>query len=81
MYYVYVIANELNNTYVGYTSNLEERLKKHKISGSTKGHDWHYVYYEAYKDKKDAVLREQRLKDHGQSIRQLKNRIKHSLQK
>ena len=81
MYYVYVIANEHNDTYIGYTGNLEERLKKHKTNGSTKGHEWHYVYYEAFKDKRDAVLREQRLKSHGQSIRQLKVRIKHSLQK
>ena len=80
MYYVYVIANEQKDTYVGYTSDLEERLKKHKVNGSTKGHNWHYVYYEAYKDKRDAVLREKRLKSHGQSKRQLKVRIKHSLE-
>ena len=83
MYYVYVIANEQIETYIGYTSDLERRLKQHNSSeneGYTKGQKWHYVYYEAYLEKEDAVLREQRLKSHGQSKRQLKARIVHSLQ-
>ena len=80
MYYVYVIANEEGNTYIGYTRDLEGRLKKHNTDGSTKGHEWYYVYYEAYLAKEDAVLREQRLKSHGQSKRQLKARITHSIQ-
>ena len=80
MYYVYIIANEECNTYIGYTSDLEGRLKEHNTDGSTKGHKWHYVYYEAYLAKEDAVLREGRLKSHGQSKRQLKARITHSIQ-
>ena len=82
MYYVYIIANEQKDTYIGYTSDLEKRLKKHNSidnEGYTKNQKWHYAYYEAYKDKRDAILREQRLKSHGQSKRQLKVRIKHSL--
>ena len=82
MYYVYIIANEKGETYIGYTSDLTERLKNHNSGGtkSTKGHVWHYVYYEAYLGKEDAVLRERRLKSHGQSKRQLKARITHSIQ-
>ena len=82
MYYVYVIADEEGKTYTGYTGDLEKRLKKHN-SGTenyTKGRKWRYVYYEAYLDKADAVLRERRLKSHGQGMRQLKERIKNSLQ-
>ena len=83
MYYVYVIANEEGNTYTGFTNDLERRLKEHNSAenrGHTKNDKWHYVYYEAYLVKEDAVLREKRLKSHGQSKRQLKIRIKHSLQ-
>ena len=82
MYYVYIIANEKSETYIGYTSDLIERLKNHNSGGteSTKNHKWHYVYYEAYLAKEDAVLREHRLKSHGQSKRQLKTRIIHSVQ-
>ena len=83
MHYVYVIANEIGETYMGYTSDLEARLKKHNAGGnpSTGSHKWHYVYYEAFADKEDAILREQRLKSHGQSKRQLKSRISRSIGK
>jgi len=40
---------------------------------------WTLVYYEAYKARKDAMLREKRLKDHGKALGQLKRRIEHSL--
>ena len=82
MYYVYVIANEKCETYIGYTGDLTKRLENHNSGGtkSTKGHIWHYVYYEAFADKEDAVLREKRLKSHGQSKRQLKLRIQRSIQ-
>ena len=81
MYYVYVIVNEDGGSYVGYTTDLQKRLENHNSGGnaSTKGHGWRYAYYEAYADKDDAVLRERRLKSHGQSRRQLKSRIAKSL--
>lgn len=37
------------------------------------------VYYEAYQSKKDANLRERKLKQRGQAIRRLKERIFHSI--
>ena len=82
MCYVYVIVNEACEIYIGYTGNLEERLQTHNAGGndSTKGHTWRYAYYEAYADKEEAVLRERRLKSHGQSKRQLKARITRSIQ-
>ena len=83
MYYVYVIANEEGKAYIGFTNDLERRLKEHNSvenQGYTKNQEWHYVYYEAFTSKIDAIIREKRLKNHGQSKRQLKMRIKHSLQ-
>ena len=82
MYYVYVIVNEQGKTYMGFTTDLEQRLKNHNSGGtaSTKGHTWQYAYYEAFVSKEDAVLREQRLKSHGTSKRQLKSRIERSIE-
>ena len=81
MHYVYVIVNEEGKTYIGFTSSLEKRLETHNSGGnkSTKGHKWQYAYYEAFADREDAVLREQRLKSHGTSKRQLKARIERSI--
>ena len=81
MYYVYVIINEEGEIYIGYTNDLVTRLKTHNTNGntSTKGHKWEYAYYEAFADKEDAVMRERRLKSHGQSKRQLIARISRSI--
>ena len=82
MYYVYVIMNEKKEMYIGYTNDLEARLKNHNAgyNDSTKGHEWRYVYYEAFQSEEDARHREKMLKHHGQSKRQLKNRIQSSIE-
>jgi len=75
MYYVYLIHNTVDNsTYIGYTNNLERRLKEHKAKHAE------LVYYEAYKNKQDAQERERKLKQRGQATCWLKSRLKHSLQ-
>ena len=74
MYYAYVIRNRLTReTYIGYTDDLRRRIKEHK------GKQPELIYYEAYKSEKDARNRERKLKQRGQAVRQLKERIKHSL--
>lgn len=74
MYYVYLIKNNRNKeTYIGYTNDLKRRLKEHKDKKPE------LVYYEAYKSEKDARLREIKLKQRGQTIRRLKERLKNSL--
>ncbi len=82
MYYVYVIRNEENKRYIGYTTNLKERLEAHNkgINRSTKDRKWELVYYEAYKSKSDAMRRERSLKNSGQGRRFLWERIKESLE-
>ena len=82
MYYVYVISDKEGEIYIGYTNDLERRISEHNSSknvGYTRNQKWQYVYYEAYTSKIDAILREKRLKSHGQSKRQLKARIQESL--
>ena len=81
MYYVYVLANEKGKIYIGYTSNIKERYLAHqrKEVKNTREGKWRLVYYEAYRDKKDALIREKHLKKSGQGRRWLKERIKNSL--
>jgi predicted GIY-YIG superfamily endonuclease len=74
MYYLYLIKDsKTKETYIGYTENLERRLKEH----DNKNPD--LIYYEAYKSKEDAQERERKLKQRGQSVRWLKGRLKYSL--
>ena len=66
-YYVYILASRKNGTlYIGVTNNLILRVKEHKerlVEGFSKKYDVHMlVYFEAYKDIRNAILREKRLK-------------------
>lgn len=75
MYFVYILKRSDNRkTYIGFTDNLERRLKEHKDK------EPELIYYEAYKSDKDAKERELILKQRGQTIRRLKERIRNSLQ-
>lgn len=74
MYYVYLLKRaDSGNTYIGYTHNLRRRLKEHKDKRPE------LIYFEAYKDERDARERERKLKQRGQTIRRLRERIKQSL--
>ena len=70
--------------YIGYTNNLNRRLKEH-INGESE-YTKHkrpikLVYYEAYASEKDARERERKLKQFKGSYGHLKNRIKRSIEK
>jgi putative endonuclease len=74
MYYVYLIKNNRDGeTYIGYTNDLKKRLKEHKDKKPE------LIYYEAYKSEKDARIREMKLKQRGQTVRRLKEKLKNSL--
>lgn len=74
MYYVYLIINsETAKTYIGYTKDLRQRFREHKNKNPE------LIYYEAYKSEKDARAREYKLKQRGQTVRRLKERLKDSL--
>lgn len=67
MYYVYFLRSKIkpDQLYVGYTENLEERLRKHntgKVQSTQPYHPWVLIYYEAFTSIKDAKQREQYLK-------------------
>lgn len=72
-----------SDLYFGYTSDLRKRFKEHNlgIAKSTKSRKpFSLVYYEAYASKQDAMDRENNLKLRAKALRQLKNRIKRSLE-
>ena len=83
MYYVYFLQSISNKNwfYIGYTSNLENRLKEHnggRVKSTKFRKPFYLLYYEAYKNKTDALMREKNLKTHQQKDL-LKIRIKNSL--
>ena len=67
MYYVYILSNWNNKVlYVGITNNLERRLYEHKnklLDGFTNRYNVNkLVYFEMYRDVKQAIIREKRIK-------------------
>ncbi|MBL7196643.1 MAG: GIY-YIG nuclease family protein, partial [Candidatus Omnitrophica bacterium] len=66
MFYIYVLKSKKDNDlYVGFTNNLERRIKEHNNSLvlSTKSRrPFDLIYCEGYKSEKDARKREQNLK-------------------
>ena len=67
-FYVYMIISKHNDkylSYVGYTNNLENRIKLHNSSKGakfTKGKFWRLIYFEKYQNKVEAMKNEYRLK-------------------
>ena len=67
-YYVYIMANRRNGTlYIGVTNDIARRAyehKTHQIPGFTaKYRIDKLVYFEYFKDIKDAIAREKQLKE------------------
>ena len=65
-YFIYVLKSEItDSSYVGYTSNLENRLVEHNNgkSLSTRGkRPWRLVYKEEYRTRSEAASRERYFK-------------------
>ncbi|OGY64541.1 MAG: hypothetical protein A3I89_02465 [Candidatus Harrisonbacteria bacterium RIFCSPLOWO2_02_FULL_41_11] len=71
MYYVYVLRNNTNELYIGYTNDLNRRIKEHKRFKP----GYNLIYYEAYISEVVARRREKKLKYYGSAWRALKQRI------
>ena len=81
-FYVYMlkcVSCKNRKTYVGYTINLEKRLKSHNNSSGakfTKGNTWKIIYKKKFNVKKDAMKYEYYLKK-NQSLRlEIYNKLK-----
>ena len=83
MYYVYILESKQNaRLYKGSTSDLKRRLKEHnnREEKSTKtGAPWELIYYEAFKNKTDALVEEKFLKS-GKGRERLKFLLKSTLE-
>ncbi len=71
-YYIYILASKHNGTlYIGVTNSLARRVWDHKegiIPGFTKKYSVKLlVYYEEFKDIRDAIAREKALKKWNRS--------------
>jgi putative endonuclease len=67
MYKVYILYSaKYNKIYIGYTSNLEERLLSHNQLGkkgwTIKFRPWMLIHTESFNTKQQALLREKQLK-------------------
>ena len=76
-FYVYVLKskNKKPVTYVGYTKNLNKRIKLHntgKGAKFTRGRAWKLIYKEFFKSKSKAISREYYIKKN----RSLREKIK-----
>ncbi len=64
--YVYVLGSENGSrTYVGWTTDLDARLKRHNAgqgAKSTRGQRWSLLYAERHGSRSDAMSREWHLK-------------------
>ncbi len=70
MFNVYAIKNEKDKIYIGQTSDLEKRIKRHNgilknnsesFTSINKG-NWKLVYKEEFGSRKEAMVREKQLK-------------------
>ena len=78
-YYVYLLdSKKTNQTYIGCTNNLENRLIQHKegkVYSTKKMLPVDLIYYEAFNSKQLAYKREESLKKYGSGLSKLKSRI------
>ena len=80
-YVVYLIITSAKNktiSYVGYTNNIEKRLKLHNSSKGakfTKGKKWKLIYSQKYESKIKAMQEEYKLKKNHKLRKIIKNKF------
>ena len=83
MFFVYVLRSKLDRSfYIGFAEDIKQRIEKHNngLVFSTKDKlPVELIYCELYKSKKDALIREKRLKRFTKGFASLKGRLKYSL--
>ncbi len=66
MFYIYILKSGIDNKlYTGFSKDLKKRIKDHNngdVDSTRKRRPLNLIYYEAYKEKSDALKREKFLK-------------------
>ena len=80
-FYVYMLKSKSikSITYVGYTNNLEKRIKLHnsgKGAKFTRGRKWVLIYKEKNKSKNEAISREYYIKSNRSLRKKIKDKSK-----
>jgi len=81
-YFVYLIGNYKKSkitTYVGYTNNLNKRIKLHNSGRGakfTRGRIWKILYREKFDRKNEAISREYYIKKNRKFRNLIKNKFK-----
>ena len=82
MFYVYALVSQKDRKlYVGYTEDLRKRISEHnrgKVTSNRYRVPFKLIYYEACRNKADALHRERYLKT-AYGKRYLKNRLKNDM--
>lgn len=83
LFFVYVLRSEKDKGfYIGFADDLKKRLKKHsegEVQSTKHRKPMELIYCEVYKSKKDALIRERRLKRFAKGFASLKGRLRYSL--
>ena len=77
MFFVYVLRNSQGRLYVGFTQDLERRVRQHQDDegGWTKGKGpWELVHHEGFSERTEALKRERNLK-RGKQNQDLRKRF------
>jgi putative endonuclease len=65
-FFVYILYSKaIDRYYIGHTSNLSDRLKRHNSSSigfTSRATDWQIIYSEEYATKGEAIKRESQIK-------------------
>jgi putative endonuclease len=65
MYFTYVLKSKNGKYYIGYTSDVSERLKRHnskKVTATKNFVPWQLFYKEEFVYEREAIRRERQLK-------------------
>ena len=80
MYFVYLIVSKIKKrtiSYVGYTNDINKRIKLHNSSKGakfTRGKKWKLLYFKKYDNKKKAMQQEYILKKNYKLRKKIKKR-------
>ncbi len=84
-FYVYLLISKINKkyiSYVGYTKNLNKRVKLHNLGNGakfTRGNKWVLIYKKRYKTKSEAMSNEYKLKKNYLKRKKIKRNYLNSL--